>query len=157
MKTVSAITSVIFALSVGATAQAGQVLASNPQSIMDFFFEQGIPAQLGTDSYNDPMIDYRYEGEAYSLFFYGCTDGARCDSVQFKTGHRVGGKVTLDSVNAWNAEYRFGDAYLTDNGDTNLTYDILTGAEGLSTADFSEVFGQWISMVEDFEDHIGWQ
>ncbi|HGG05074.1 MAG TPA: YbjN domain-containing protein, partial [Aliiroseovarius sp.] len=83
MKPISVITGLTLALGLAAPAAAQQVLASNPQSVVDYFFQAGVPAQLTTDSVGDPLVEFRVDADTYQVFFYDCTDNSDCLALQF--------------------------------------------------------------------------
>ncbi|WP_421702546.1 YbjN domain-containing protein [Aliiroseovarius sp.] len=138
------------------TASAQNVTASNPQSIMDYYFNEGVPARLGRDSVDDPMITVRHSGSEYIIFFYDCTGGADCGSIQFYSGYDTGSSVSIDMVNQWNTDHRYSRAYVNDGGTTKLEYDVYMGGQGMSDVDFASVVALWVEEFEGFEATIGW-
>ncbi len=78
----------------------------------------------------------------------------RCHPVF--SGYASEGKVAIATINDWNRDNRYGRAYLTEEGNARVEYDIYTGADGLSAEDFSEVFENWIDVMGKFEKHIDW-
>lgn len=156
MKPISVITGLTLAFGLAAPAAAQQVLASNPQSVIDYFFQAGVPAQLTTDSVGDPLVEFRVDADTYQVFFYDCTDNSDCLALQFYTGYRVDGDVTLDIINGWNMDRRFVRAYMTDEGAARIEMDIATGADGVSQRDFGELYNLWLESVRLFEERINW-
>ena len=138
------------------TASAGEVTASNPQSLMDYYFNEGVPARLGRDSVDDPMITVRHSGSEYIIFFYDCTGGADCGSIQFYSGYNTGDSVSIEQVNQWNTDHRYSRAYVNDGGTTKLEYDVYMGGDGMSAVDFASVVALWVEEFEGFEATIGW-
>lgn len=156
MKAFSLVTGLVLATGLGSSAMAGQILASDPQTLMNYFFDKGVPAQLTADNVGDPLIEFRYEGDEHSVFFYDCTDNKNCLSLQFYSGYRTETSVGVDVVNQWNTDRRFVRAYLTDEGSSRIEMDIATGDDGVSDRDFSQLFDLWVESVAMFEDRIGW-
>ncbi len=156
MKLTSVMTGLILAAGLAAPASAQQVLASDPQSVTDYFFTNGIPAQLTTDSVGDPLVEFRVDSDTMQLFFYDCTDNTECLALQFYSGYRVDGSVGLDVINGWNTDRRFVRSYMTDDGAARIEMDIATGYDGLSHTDFTELYNLWIESVGLFEERIGW-
>lgn len=147
----------LIAIGFVSVAQADNVRASDPQSLMDFFFEKGYPAQLSEDGVGDPYIEFRYNGEVMPLWFYGCEDNANCQSVQFYSAYGLEEPIALERLNEWNGEERrYTRAYLTEEGTLRLEMDVFTGADGLTARDFDSEMGLWIDRVIQFEDFIGW-
>ena len=139
------------------TATAGNITAANPQSLVDFFTSEGAPAKLVEDNVGDPKIELKHYDTNFAVYFYGCDDGKSCDAIQFFSGYGTEGKVAIAKINSWNTDRRFGRAYLTDEGNARVEYDIYTGADGVSSEDFSEMFEIWVDLMGKFEDHIEWE
>jgi hypothetical protein len=96
----------------GSAARADPLLASNPQTFMDFFVAEGVSAQLTVDVAGDPLIEFLHEGEKKLLFFYDCVENRDCLAVQFFAGFKLDGPVSLEKLNDWNSgERRFTRAY----------------------------------------------
>lgn len=132
-----------------------RVMASDPQSFVEFFEQAGFPARLTEDSVGDPLIEYRSNGDKMSLFFYDCKDNTDCQAVQFYAGYRASG-TSLETINAWNTERRFVRSYLTDEGVARIEMDIATSDDGLSYRDFEALLDLWLDSVVLYEDHIDW-
>ncbi|WP_259776396.1 YbjN domain-containing protein [Aliiroseovarius crassostreae] len=138
----------------GALAQ--NITAADPQSLMNFFADEGAPAKLDVDNVGDPLIEMKHYGTEFAVYFYGCDDGKSCDAIQFFSGYSTDGKTPIATINVWNRENRYGRAYLTDEGNARVEYDIYTGADGITREDFAEVFEMWLSVMGQFEKHIDW-
>ena len=137
-------------------AAADPLLASNPTTFSNFFFDQGLPAQLTTDPAGDPFIEFRFEDATYPLFFYDCVDNADCLSVQFYTGFEMDAPVALERLNEWNSgERRFLRAYLTpENNVVHLEMDVATSSDGISARDFNDLLLLWVDRAREFEAFI---
>ena len=100
----------------GTGAQAQQLLASDPQTFVDFFATEGYRPELREDTVGDPMVMFRNEGKTEYLLFYDCTDNADCLSVQFFTIFQMEEGVPLEVLNDWNSGMlkRFTRAYTYD-------------------------------------------
>lgn len=132
------------------------VIASDPQSVVDFFESEGYPARLTEDGVGDPLVEYRANGEQMNLFFYDCKEGVDCQAVQFFSGYRTDDGVPFETLNAWNTERRFIRAYITDDNVTRIEMDVATSQDGVSYRDFGALVSLWLDSVVVFEDHIGW-
>ena len=149
--------STVLAASLGSAAMADNVLASDPQTLMNFFFDQGYPAQLTEDAVGDPLIEFRHNGETRALFFYDCVDNAGCLSLQFYMGYQLGEPLPVEKMNEWNTdERRFTRGYMTDDGSVRLEMDIATGEDGISGRDFASLLDLWLDRMVEFEEYIGW-
>lgn len=156
MKVLMAATALTLSLSGGAMAE--NLLASNPQSFMDFFFEKGYPAQLSKDSYGDPMIEFRVDGETYPLFFYDCRNNENCLAVQLYGGYQMKEPFPLEKINEWNSgERRFMRAYASaEENSVAVEMDIATSADGISARDFGDLVQLWLDRTAEFEEFIDW-
>ncbi len=149
-----ALAAVVSAL--GAAASAENIVASDPGVLVAYFFDQGIPAKLTKDDYGDPLIDARYFGTNFQIYYYGCTGGENCRSIQFFSGYRTDGRISLEQINSWNTSERYARAYLSENLSARIEYDVQLGNTGMTEEDFNSVFSLWTQSVENFEEFIDW-
>ncbi len=126
--------------------------AKNPQAILEIAKGFG-SAKLGTDAEGDPLITGRIQGTKYGIYFYGCNSkGEDCDDIQFNAAWS-GVKASLKDVNQWNAEKRYGKAYIDSEGDpviqmtVNLDY-------GVSTGNFDDTFNWWSKALQGFIEEV---
>ncbi|MEL7345305.1 MAG: YbjN domain-containing protein [Pseudomonadota bacterium] len=139
-----------------ASVAAENVVATNPSGVLAWFQAEGIPAKLEEDSVGDPLVTVRYFDSDFDVYFYGCQQHAACTSLQFFSGYRVDGAVTLETANEWNSGRLFSRAYITEEGSARLEYDVFTGVDGVSAEDFDDIVSLWTSAQSDFEDLIDW-
>ncbi len=139
----------------GAQAAGAQVLvdATEVQSIAAIAREYGT-AEVDKDTVGDPMLSGEMEGLSYLVFFYGCTEGADCQSIQFYTYWTNPGDVEIDTINAWNRDKRFAKAYLDDDGDPVLEMNVNLFA-GVTRTNLSDTFEWWLVLMDLFEEYIG--
>ena len=142
-------------LALPAMAQSN-ILASDPASVLNYFESEGFPADLESDNQGDPLIEVKYFGSSFSIYFYGCDENVDCLSIQFFSGYRTDGNVGIDSINAWNSDFRYLRAYLTDEQSSRIEYDAYLGTNGMSVGDFEGVVDSWTRGMQRFEEHIGW-
>ena len=145
------------AMGLGAGAHAQQLLASDPQTFVDFFAAEGYRPELREDTVGDPMVMFRHEGKTEYLLFYDCTDNADCLSVQFFTIFPMEEGVPLDVLNDWNSGIlkRFTRAYMYDDGKVRLDMDIATSRDGISARDFGVLMKLWLMRKDEFQESIG--
>ncbi len=155
MKVISTIAGLALAAGLAAPASAEQILASKPQSLINFFFDQGIPAQLTEDAVGDPLVEFRVNSDTYQIFFYDCTENTDCLALQFYSGYKLDSPVSLETVNSWNTDRRFVRAYRTDEGAARIEMDIATSKDGISARDFKDLYDLWMESVGLFEERIG--
>jgi len=142
----------------GTGAQAQQLLASDPQTFVDFFATEGYRPELREDTVGDPMVMFRNEGKTEYLLFYDCTDNADCLSVQFFTIFQMEEGVPLEVLNDWNSGMlkRFTRAYTYDQTKVRLDMDIATSQDGISARDFGVLMKLWLMRKDEFEEKIGY-
>jgi hypothetical protein len=127
------------------------ITASDPDVILNFARGFG-GARLSEDDTGDPMIDGRIEGTRYVILFYGCENGADCSEIQFSAGWS-GYSVSVETLNAWNRDYRFGKAYLDKEGDPLLQMDVNL-EHGISSDNLDSTFEWWAAVLNDFTKKV---
>ena len=138
-----------------AAAQAQNVRAQEPETVAEALRQAGYRAQLDTDSGGDPMIRSTSSGSDFLILFYGCTDNADCRTVQFYAGYSEPSNASPEAMNLWNAENRFGRAYVTDEGAARVEMDLDLDDGGLSQALFIDNLEFWVLIMARFEEFIG--
>lgn len=150
-----AFTSALFAaaMACGAAAASGEELldATDPEEILNIARGFGA-ARLGTDSVGDPQVTGRIDGNAYTIFFYGCTQGRDCTNLQFSSGW-ISDDVDLNMINAWNRGTRFAHAYLDEADDPIIEMDVNLDF-GVSRANFDDTFRVWATNLANFAAFI---
>ncbi len=139
-----------------AGAAAGNVVASDPVAMQAYFLNEGVPMKLTEDEQGDPLLQGRYYGTRFSIYFFGCTRGRECSSIQYHAGYGLDGPVPFDVLDGWNRNYRYARAYRDgkDDAAVHLEYDVFLGRKGLDEADFGETFTIWTGLIEDFENML---
>ena len=157
MKLGTFIATATMAAGLGVGAEAQQLLASEPQTFVDFFAAEGYRPELREDTVGDPMVTFRNEGKTEYLLFYDCTANADCLSVQFFTIFAMDEGVPLDVLNDWNSGIlkRFTRAYTYDDGKVRLDMDIATSRDGISARDFGVLMKLWLLRKDEFQESIG--
>lgn len=145
-----AIATLALAAATAAHAQAGQVTASNPQSLVAALQSGGYRAELTKDSQGDPMIKSGASGSTVTILFYGCTKNVRCTNVQFYAGFNDS-KPSLDIINAWNRDHRYGRAYMDKVGDPVVEWDVDLDPDGVSRAVFVDNFKAFEGALASFK------
>lgn len=148
----------IAALACATAAQAQQVTARDPQSIVSVMRDAGYQAQLDTDNGGDPLIRSASSGSNFGVYFYNCTDNKECATVQFYASYDTEPEATpsLEKINEWNRGQRFGRAYIDTEGNPVVEMDIDLDDGGMSRALFTDNFEVWTAIMARFEEHIGW-
>ncbi len=135
---------------------AQRLNANDPDSLLIYLKSEGLKAHLEKDDYGDPKIVVHHGGSSFSMYFYGCTSGRNCTSIQFFTGYRTEGAWTIEQANAWNKERRYTRAYVSEGGSARLEMDVHSGTDGFSDRGFANHFKLWTRNMTDFEGVIGW-
>jgi len=138
---------------VGATnATSSELLdATDPEAIVNIARGYGA-ATLGVDDVGDPKVSGRIDGNAYTIFFYGCTDGRECTNLQFSSGW-ISDRVNMDMINDWNRQNRFSRAYLDDEDDPIIEMDV-NMEFGVSRRNFDDTFGVWSAVLSGFARYV---
>jgi len=138
------------------TGFAQQIVATDATSIANFFLGEGTEPSIETDNTGDPKIKIDHYGTDFVIYFYGCSDGQNCKSIQFYSGYRTDGGVRLSKINEWNADNRYAFAYISESGNARIEQDLYLGNTGVSSDDFAKIVGVWVRSVKEFEEHIDW-
>ncbi len=126
--------------------------ATMPDKILEIAKGFG-PASLDKDYVGDPRITGRIDGQKYTILFYGCVNGKDCDDIQFYTYWTGGRNVTLDKINEWNRNTKFGKAYLDTDGDTTLEMTVNIDY-GVSAKNLENNFSWWNKTVQSVVQNI---
>jgi len=135
---------------------AQQIVATDATSVAEFFRGEGVEPAVEKDNVGDPLINVDYYGSEFSIYFYGCVDGADCDTIQFFSGYKTNGSVRLSKINDWNTGNRYARAYNSEGGSARIEFDVYLGNAGVTSDDFASLVGVWVQAMKDFEEHIDW-
>jgi len=130
-----------------AACGAGMVCASDPATVMTAMTAANLNPSLGKDGQADPMIES--EGAAsyrFTVYFYGCEKARNCDSLRFQVMFDKEEGATAALANKWNANHRFVQAAVRDDGRFMLAYDVPT-IGGVNTRNFTDILDWWTSML----------
>lgn len=111
-------------------------------------------ATLDQRSNGDPMITGKIEGVSYQVFFMNCTDNANCEDLNFYAGF-IDNKQTLDVINAWNRDKRFGKAYLDSDLDAVIEWDVNL-EHGVTPQNLDANFSLWAAILDQYTTYIGY-
>ncbi|MGE0767604.1 MAG: YbjN domain-containing protein [Hyphomicrobiaceae bacterium] len=139
--------------SVQAPASASNTYFADAEQIAAYLRQRGQAAEVSTDSQGDPQIATGTQGARYNIYFYGCTNGQKCNSITFEAGFRLKNNASLEELNAWNIRKRY--AYAVQRADQSfaLRMDIAM-VGGLSEDNFVESVRLWGGQLGDFLRHI---
>ncbi len=147
-----------FLLAWSAPASAQVVAASNPASVVRALHNAGFQAKLEKDKTGDPMIKSASSGSSYVIYFYNCTKNSACETVQFHASYQLdkGKAPTVEKINEWNRQQRFGRAFVNTDGQPTVEMDVDLADGGMSEALFGDNVEFWVAIMAAFEKHIGW-
>lgn len=112
-------------------------------------------ATLETQSSGDPKISGKIEGVTYQVFFMNCTNNTNCEDLNFYAGF-LDNKQTLEVINAWNRDKRFGKAYLDSDLDAVVEFD-LNLVHGVSRENLDAAFSLWSLILDQYTTYIGYK
>ena len=150
---------IAFGWSVGARAESpeGELFSAlTAEQMAAILQEQGYRAVVGTSEDGLPEIESGTQGLTYWVYFYDCGDAEprACTNITFFTFLTKTDAMTLEAVNDWNLNRRFGRAYLDQNGNANLSMDIdLIG--GVTRANLEDWLLWWDDRIAKFNQHMG--
>jgi hypothetical protein len=142
----------VVALSVALSAQAQTIDGSQVDEIVNIARGYGA-ATLETQGNGDPRIAGKIEGVSYHAFFMNCTDHTDCEDINFYAGF-LDNKQTLDAINEWNRDKRFGKAYLDTDLDAVIEYDVNL-ERGVTRENLDANFAVWSLVLGQFTTFIG--
>ncbi len=147
MRLVSLTLAALVTAAVPSYSASAQVSAADPDSIVKILQKEGYRASLSTDKEGDPKIETAMSGWNVGIIFYGCTANKDCQSIQFNTGFDRTTPMSIEKLNRWLDEHRFGKVFFDDEGDPILVWDVILG-EGVPDSVF-------IKSIHAFEDIAG--
>lgn len=147
------VASVLAVLPVTAFAQE-LVNGGDVEAILEIAKAHG-EASLEAQSSGDPRISGRINGLGYQLFFMNCTDGKDCEDLNFYAGFAEL-KPTVDAINDWNRNKRFGNAYLDSDLDAVIEFDVNLEF-GVTRDNLDAAFGLWELLLQQYAEHIGYR
>jgi len=110
-------------------------------------------ATMETQDNGQPRLSGKVGNVPYQVFFLNCDSGT-CEDLNFYAGF-AGVKPTMDSMNAWNRDKRFGRAYLDSDLDAVIEYDINL-EYGVERENLNAAFGVWSLVLGQFADYVGY-
>ncbi len=124
------------------------------QEVTNVLQQKGYKAQLTTDKQGDPLIRSASGGIDFLVLYYECKGKPRCASIQFYAGFKKQG-ITPQQINEWNANNRFGRAYLDKEFDPRVEMDVDV-EHGATTEAIDNDIERWVSVLAAFAKFIDW-
>jgi hypothetical protein len=91
----------------------------------------------------------------YYIYFVNCDPAPDCEDINFYAGF-YDFQPTLESINEWNRDRRFGKAYLDQDGDAVVELDINL-EYGVTADNLDASFQVWALVLSEFAAHIGYE
>lgn len=136
---------------------AQSVLAASPDTIVQALQAAGYRAQLGRDESGNPQIQSAAGGSNFVVYFFDCENGRGCRAVQLHASYEMSAP-SLEQLNAWNRDHRYGRAFVANNNFPTVEMDIdLDSAGGMSRQLFLDNLELFVALVPQFEELIGWR
>ena len=102
-----------------------------------------------------PRIETAMSGYSATVVFYGCDDkGQACKSVQFYAGFNPKTSPTLQAMNDYAKDNRFGRIYLDEDNDPVIEMDVDLEAGGMSEELFIDNLAYWTTILDRFADFV---
>jgi putative sensory transduction regulator len=115
---------------------------------------KGYQATIGKDGSGDPMVSSSADGTKFKVLFYGCKGTQRCTALEFLVGFDLDKGMSMEKLNKWNRDSRFGHAYLDDENDPYLQLDI-NASPGFTSESMAGYVETWAGLVPKFKGYIG--
>ena len=150
------------ALSLGAGLTLGLTLGASAQELVDGARVDDIvnlakgygSATLDRQENGDPLITGKIGGVLYNVYFQDCTANKDCKDLRFYAGF-TDNKQPMETINAWNCDTRFGKAFLDQDLDAVIEFDV-TLEHGASRDNVDANFAHWSNMLGRFTTYIGY-
>jgi len=155
MNVKSMIVGAVAVLGLAAGAQAQETLdGSDVDAILELARGHG-EAELQKQQNGDPKILGKVGGIQYAVYFMNCSKNKNCEDLNFYAGF-LDLKPSLEVINDWNREKRFGKAYLDADKDAVIEMD-LNLEHGVSSDNLDAAFSVWELVVDQYTQHIGYK
>lgn len=150
-------------LALGAAMVMASALSAQAQTVLDGNSVDEIlniakgygAATLEKQSSGDPQISGKINGVSYQVFFMNCTDNKDCEDLNFYAGF-LDNKPTLEHINEWNRDKRFGKAYLDSDLDAVVEFD-LNLEKGVTSDNLDAAFSLWSLILDQYTTYIGYK
>ena len=155
---------VLAALSVApataATRSDSVIDAITASEIAAIVTESNYDVEVKTDNHGDPYLVSERNGTKFIILFNGCNKAPDpleriCGDIQFRSGYTLPSAASLERMNQWNSDFRFGKAYLDEDGDPTIEM-VVSMSGGVTRAYVRNMLKWWEIVLGDFEAHIGW-
>ncbi len=146
-----------FVAATALSAQAQTIVDGNSvDEILNIARGYGSATLSESSSSGTPVIEGRIDGILYQLFFMNCDDNAtNCEDLNFYAGF-LNLKPTLEVINDWNRDKRFGKAYLDSDLDAVVEFDVNL-EHGVTRDNLDAAFAVWRLILDQYKTYIGYE
>lgn len=147
-----------FAAAAPATAQTSGAIPNGgvtAQELQRFLQSKGLPAEVKRGDNGQQYLASKADDIIFTIILYDCNSPPRCASVRFVADFDVDERMSAAKANEWNVQKRYVKAYIDENGDPSIDYDVNT-SPGKTWEGFDDDFGVWVGLMTDFTKFIGW-
>lgn len=137
-------------------AAPGQVSVADPASLVAALQKAGYKAKL-TYEEGKPEIESSAAGATFYLYFQNCESKDGCEDIMIQSAYDMAkDAVTLATINSFNRDNRWARAYLDDEDDPVLEFDLLFAGKQMDEAAFIEGVKAWDEVLGRFHKAIDW-
>ena len=135
-----------------ATPLAAKNITADVDQIAELLQSEGYQAKLEGEG-ADRFINTGMAGYNFLILPFDCdAKGENCKSVQFYVAFAAKNKPTLEEMNTYASENRFGRIYLDGDRDPVIEMDVDLEAGGMSPALFMDNLAYWEAIMVSFAD-----
>lgn len=129
--------------------------AKDPKTLFALAKTEGFAPEMMSKTGESPSFRMTTDGHKSLILFMDCDDSnTQCKTIQFYAGYSVDDLFSVDRVNEWNRDKRFGRAYVDKSGDPVVEMDLDLDFNGLPRANVVESFRVWRSIVRSFATFV---
>lgn len=144
----------VLAAALAHAPSVAQNVTADPDRIASILQKEGYQAKR-VSADKEPRIETAMAGYNTSIYFFGCDDNGRaCKTVQFYAGFNPKQSPTLQAMNDYARENRFGRIYLDKEGDPIIEMDVDLEVGGMSEALFIDNLAYWESILGRFGSFV---
>jgi hypothetical protein len=142
------------AMMLGGAAQAGPLPGGvTAADVARALQAKGYKAEISKDEQGDPLVTSALDGSNFRVIFYNCKDSPRCTDISFATAFDLKSGSNLEKINAWNRKNRYGRAYLDDDRDPFIEYDVDL-ERGATSEAVENAIERWAAVIPSFKKHM---
>ena len=136
-----------------ATPAHSQNVTADPDRIAEVMADAGYEAEVVREDGVSPGIASNSQGYNFIIMFFGCNDqGQNCRTIQFFSGFDTETPPTLEELNDFSRDFRFGRVFLTPEGSPVIEMDVDLEDGGVSEALFLDNLEYWELALHTFAD-----